>query len=194
MDEKQLAIIGAEWRRVAPRLLSFVKRKIGCGFLPKGHDAEDVVQMAFERLMAGSRTWNPDKVDLETHMTQSILRSMLGSKGLPAVKDTAAGEFTDEEDLNHLNVDGLRTCDASRDPISDMDKAAAFTMLEQEVQGDAELKDVLAAIRMGCSKPADIAEMTGFDVKRVYWLQQKLADYADKVRLKLSDKDLEGRQ
>ena len=192
MDERQLAIIGSEWRRVAPRLLGFVRSKMGLGLLPKGHDAEDVVQMAFERVIAGSRSWNPEKVDLETHMKRSILRSMLGSKGLPAVKDTDAGEFTDEEDFEHLNSDGVRIRDTPRNPIPEMDKSAAFTMLEDEIQGDKELADVLAAIRMGCHKPADIAEMTDIPVKRIYGLKPKLAGYAGKVRLKLSDNHLRG--
>jgi len=162
--------------------------------LPKGLDAEDVVSIAFERLLAGSRSWDHEKVDLETHMKQSILRSLLGSKGLPSVKNADAGEFTDEEDLNHLNNEGVRSCDTLRDSIPEMDKITAFTMLEQEVQGDKELSDVLAAIRMGCAKPAHIAEMTGFDVKRIYWLQQKLDGYANKVRLKLSDRCVKGEQ
>jgi len=192
VDEKQLATISSEWRKVAPRLLGFVKSKIGLGLLPKGHDAEDVVQMAFERIIAGSRSWNPEKVNLETHMKRSILRSMLGSKGLPAVKDTDAGEFTDDEDFEHLNSEGVSVRDVPQDPIPEIDRTMAFTMLEDEIQGDKELADILAAIRMGCQKPADIAEMTGIPVKRVYGLKPKLADYANKVRLKLSDNHGEG--
>lgn len=194
MNEKQLAIVETEWRRIAPRLLTHVRWKIGYGLLPKGHDAEDVVQMAFERLLAGSRSWDPDKIDLETHMKQSILRSMLGSKGLPTVKDAGGGEFTDEEDLGHLNSAGIHSRDAQRDAISEMDKAEAFNLLGQEVQEDEELRDVLEAIRMGCSKPAEIAAITGFEVKRVYWLMPKLAGYTTKVGLKMSGRGAEGRR
>ena len=150
--------------------------------------------MAFERLLSGGRAWDPTKVDLETHMRQSILRSMLGSKGLPSVRDASAVEFTEVEDSDHLNGDGVRSADAVRDPIHEMDKAAAFTMLEKDIQGDRELEDVLSAVRIGCRKPGEIAEMTGIDVKRVYWLQQKLAARADSVRLQMAGKQPKERQ
>lgn len=191
MADENLSVIAAEWHRVAPRLLRFVRNRIGMGLLPKGHDAEDVVQMAFERLVSGARAWDAKQVDLETHMKQSILRSMLGSKGLPAVKDTNAIEFTDEEDIDHLDENGVRISEVPRDSIPEMDKAAALTALETEIEGDRELEDVLAAIRMGCWKPGEIAEMTGIDVKRIYWLQQKLAARAEKARSTLHNRPKE---
>ena len=184
VDDERIKIVAAEWPHVAPRLLRFVRNRIGTVLLPKGHDAEDVVQMAFERLLSGSRAWDPSKADLETHMKKSILPSMLGSKGLPYIKDAGGVEFTDEEDGDHLNGDGVRSSDSTRDQIPEMDRAAAFEMLEQEIAGDRELEDILTAIRMKCRTPNEIAEATGIDVKRVYWLQRKLAASADKVRAK----------
>ena len=184
VDDERIKIVTAEWPHVAPRLLLYVRYRIGPGLLPKGHDAEDVVQKAFERLLSGSRAWDPSKADLETHMKKSILPSMLGSKGLPFIKDAGGVEFTDEEDGDHLNSDGVRTSDSARDQISEMDRAAAFEMLEQEIAGDRELEDILTAIRMKCRTPDEIAEATGIDVKRVYCLRRKLAASADKVSVK----------
>lgn len=184
VDDDRLKIVAAEWRHVAPRLLRYVRNRIGTGLLPKGHDAEDVVQMAFVRLLSGSRAWDPSKANLETHMKRSILPSMVGSKGLPYVKDAGGVEFTDEEDGDHLNGDGVRALDLARDQIPEMDRAAAFEMLEQEIAGDRELEDILTAIRMKCRTPDEIAEATGIDVKRVYCLRRKLAASADKVSVK----------
>lgn len=184
MDDDRLKIVAAEWRHVAPRLLRYVRNRIGTGLLPKGRDAEDVVQMAFVRLLSGARAWDPCKADLETHMKRSILPSMLGSKGLPSVKDAGGVEFTDEEDGDHLNDDGVRALDSARDQIPEMDRAAAFEMLEQEIAGDRDLGDVLTAIRMKCRTPAEIAETTGIDVKRIYCLQRKLVASADKVSVR----------
>jgi len=185
VDTKKETLIEQQFKTVAPRLVRFVENRIGRGLLPKGHDAKDVVQIAFQRLVAGSRAWNPEKVDLETHMKRSILRSMLGSKGLLGVKDMNKCEFNEEELLEHLNEDGIRTTDCLKDPIPDSDKEMAFSLLEKEIAGDSELENILTANRMGYSKPADIAEATGYDVKRVYWLQKKLAGYADKARSRL---------
>lgn len=182
-----LKIIADEWPRVAPRLLQFVKYRIGQRRLPLGHEAEDVVQMAFERLLAGEREWHPEKVNLLTHMKCSILRSMLGSKGLPTVRDISAGEFTEADEYKVVDCDGVSVTALPRDPISDLDKETAFTFLEQEVAGDLELMNVLAAVRLGYQKPRDISEMTGYEVKRVYWLMQKLASRAEMARAKMDD-------
>ena len=187
MDDQKLRVIAEEWPRVAPRLLRFVKYRIGQRRLPMGHEAEDVVQMAFERLLAGNREWRPERVDLLTHMKRSVLRSMLGSKGLPTVRDISAGEFTEADEDKVVDCDGVLVAALPKDPICEMDKETAFVRLEQEVAGEPELANVLAAVRLGYYKPRDIAEMAGYEAKQVYGLLKKLASRAEMAGEKWGD-------
>ena len=187
MDDQKLRVIVEEWPRVAPRLLRFVKYRIGQRRLPMGHEAEDVVQMAFERLLAGNREWRPERVDLLTHMKRSVLRSMLGSKGLPTVRDISAGEFTEADEDKVVDCDGVLVAALPKDPICEMDKETAFVRLEQEVAGEPELANVLAAVRLGYYKPRDIAEMAGYEAKQVYGLLKKLASRAEMAGEKWGD-------
>jgi hypothetical protein len=152
-----------------------------------GHEAEDVVQMAFQRLLAGNREWRPEKVDLLTHMKCSILRSMLGSKGLPTVRDISAGEFTEADGDKVVDGEGVPVAALPKDSICDMDKEAAFTFLEQEVANEPELANVLAAVRLGYHKPRDIAEVAGYEAKQVYGLLKKLASRAEMAGEKWGD-------
>ena len=187
VEDGKLRMIAEEWPRVAPRLLRFVMDRIGQRRLPMGHEAEDVVQMAFRRLIAGDREWRPERVDLLTHMKRSILRSMLGSKGLPTVKDIAAGELTDADEEKIVDGEGVPITALPKDSICDMDKEAAFTFLEQEVAGEPELANVLAAVRLGYYKPRDIAEVAGYEAKQVYGLLKKLASRAEMAGEKWGD-------
>ena len=187
MEDEKLRMIAEEWPRVAPRLLRFVLYRIGQQRLPMGHEAEDVVQMAFQRLIAGDREWCPERVDLLTHMKRSILRSMLGSKGLPTVKDIAAGELTEGDEDKVVDGEGVPVAALPKDSICDMDKEAAFAFLEQEVASEPELADILAAVRLGYHKPRDIAEVAGYEAKRVYGLLKKLASRAEVAGNKWGD-------
>jgi len=176
----------ADWASIAPRLLRYVKNRIGDSVLPTGLTAEDVVQKAIERLFSPKgRQWNPEKQpDLYLYM-RSVLQSMLSSKGLYGLKDDEVTEFIEEDRDIHLTRDGVKTGDCG-ERINALDRAGAFRLLEEEVRGDKELEDLLVAIHMGCTMPADMSELSGIPVRKIYELQRKLGRHAAKVAQQLS--------
>lgn len=191
MDEETLARLrDADWDDIAPRLLRYVRSRIGDSVLPRGVTAQDVVQMAVERLYSPKgRTWDPEKQpDLCKYML-SVLRSMLSSKGLYGIQDAETDEFLEEQCGGHLTLDGVAMDDVE-DPVAAMDRATAFSLLQDEIKDDRELEDILAAIQMGCSKSKDIADMTRLPVKKVYELQRKMGRYAARAAERLARGDL----
>ena len=51
-------------------------------------------------------------------------------------------------------------------------------MLKASFDGDKEMQDYLEALSEGYWKPADIAELTGMAVEKVYELRRKVTKYA----------------
>ncbi len=166
-----------DWDNVIPRLARYVRFRSTLYPLPGGTTWEDIVQEAVKRFFS-SRRWQADKVD--------ALKQL---KGIAASILSSHGWYERKSDLPLDNVDdgvaAEEIVDMSPEAFSTLDVKAAWKALEAEVGDDKELQDVLAAIQLHQSKPADVAKYTGYDVKRVYELQRKLLEYAHRASPRL---------
>ena len=180
------AIGTKEMRDILVRLLSHVRRKTALWPLPPGQTAEDIVDMAWERLIKARKWDKTAKPDLLIHL-QGIVNSILTKHGLYGRKKDLPLARTMEPAEAEQAILLQEEEDDVEDPgnrISPLDAEAAWRTLDEEISGDRELQDVVAAIRLNAGKPSEIAEITGYRIERVYELQRKLAGYVQKARAK----------
>lgn len=179
MDDATLKkILDADWDDIAARVPSFVRSRMranGMLVLPSGHTPEDVVNAAVEKLLSGERHWDPHRHgDLRVHL-EWIARSLISAKGLfgPGDRDTVL--FVDPDELPDVEAPCGDDCPMGEEMRLCMEE------LHREVDGDKELRDILAAIERGYEKSGEIADQTGITVDRVYELRRKLLRHAEKA-------------
>ena len=164
----------ADWTRISASLLKFVVMQAGKGPYPGGHTPDDVVCMAIYAVCAGKRPWNPTTHSLKSHLEWTV-RSIISKKGLFGLKEALLMEFTDDDAA-------LDVADQQESPaFCAGDRDCALALLADEITGDQQLQDLVEAIKMGCWKNAEIAELTGIDAARISELKRKLWRYAAKV-------------
>ena len=141
------------------------------------------------RAAKGQRAWDPDRhPDLLDHL-KNIVDSLASAAG--------TSEETNRVQQYHLTEDGEETekppprLGRSFDPpksewssgpprnpeellLAKEADEAAFELVMSAAEGDDELEKILEAMMEGNEKPAEIAEATGIDVKRIYQLRRKL--------------------
>jgi len=189
MDAVLLDLIQkADRKEIWLRLLYYVRKKASIWPLPAGQDAEDIVSIAWERLISKKRKWDSQrKPDLLIHL-KGIIRSILSKHGLRnRKKDLPLEQTVEGEACNEEMLYG-----DPRQDISPFDAELAWQALGEEIGDDGDLQNVVAAIKLGAEKPAEIAELAEIDVKRVYELQRKLDGYVHKASARFRTYELEG--
>lgn len=179
MDDTALKKIQeADWADISARVLSFVRGRMwanGMQILPGGHTPEDVVNVAIEKVLSGERRWDPVRhKDLRVHL-EWIAKSLISDKGLAGAKDKSTVSFTDLNDTPDPEAPREDDC-----PLGD-EMALRMEELHKDVDGNQELRDIVAAIELGCDKSGEIAEQTGIKEERVYELRRKLSRHAEKA-------------
>ena len=187
------ALKSADLERLIPRIESYadnlLRRKIWRGLklefgttgqvLANGKSANDFVQDAFEALLNGTRTYE-EGFDLEKNLKRTV-ESMIWNWN----KKSGRRPLLDHPRI--LSEDGTEfdPIMAAVDPTSTEDSAAEKSerralqkrLLEDfraSLEDDGELTELLDAYENGFEKPADIEELTGIPVKRIYELKRKL--------------------
>ena len=194
MDLDKIKVLQQQdWDEIAPRLLNFVMKLVrarGITYIPGGLSPEDVPMVCIEKLYNGERNWDPNGgVTLLSHL-MGTARSLLSKNGYLRSERDKGVLYTDSEEM----LDVLST--ETEQTVADEDSHPLVKGLYAEIDGDDELKNVVAAIEMGCKKPREIAEFTGIACDRIYEVKRKLLRKGVVVRKKLGLKaDLEeGRQ
>ena len=156
------------WRSIIVDVESYIHKRVGLYSMPAGYTIDDIRQAAFERLLKG-KAGIPDSEGMTTAFLKKNVESLLSSHGLyERKKDIPLAETDVDTKVDKIPEKGWLG-------MPPTDVALAWKLLDEEIDGDEELGNVVAAIKLGGSKPSEIAELTGYDVERVYLLQPKLA-------------------
>lgn len=182
---------GHPWETTLPLLVEYARQRMKTrwwggltdGRLPGGREATDVAYEAVEKVLSGTRRWDPAaEPDLVRHLKDVI-----------------------ESDLNHLAV-GFENRQVSTESVLDSRAAvapasgflaglpsgdpapheAAVRMEEERegaafadaflasLDGDPGMREVVRCIFGGIVKPADIAAATGLPVAGIYNMRKRL--------------------
>lgn len=166
--------------------------------LPGGETAESVVSLAFEKVLAGERRWDPEAdPDIKRYLMDVIdsLLSHLATGGdnrvllsLPTVGDgesearpastvEAARGVLAKASVDSPEESLLRKADEERE-------RNAINLLLDEAKDDPELTFVIRAILDGHGRPAEIAAVTGMGIRKVYNAMKRLDRKIERVREK----------
>jgi hypothetical protein len=166
-DEAKWRQIESKTEEIYLRLRGYIGYLTSTRGLPAGYsDFDEVIHEAVAKLLNGVRNWDPKTQPLIRHL-RGIVKSMLSKKGL-----------YDREGKRPLGNIAVGV-----DPVPAAEEKSWLTVEEAEERwktvkdvlgDDKEALDYIEAIRLGLETPAEIAEMTGIPVKRIYELPRKL--------------------
>lgn len=175
----------ADWGSLHPRIIEFAEIRLRSAlgtFVSKekshptidGIDANKLLYDAIDKTLAGDRHWDPESINLETHL-KGVIRSDISNlfkKGI-AILDSAtfAGE-------THRPIDVYPDHSRRSDKQISEDE---FRSLQNEhlmafyktIQDDPDLKSIFDAYDAGFIKPREIADVTGLDARKVDELKRK---------------------
>lgn len=149
--------------------------------LPKGETAQSIVQMAFEKLIAGAK-WDEGKPAwlILKGIIQGRVQSLVNSpenKNLIDCDDQVLNETLEARSPALIKTDQI---DAAEENESE-DRILGI-IDELETLGKEEEKKVVEAILNGNDKRADILQETGFDVKTYEAVKKRLRRFLEKFR------------
>jgi hypothetical protein len=145
--------------------------------------AKDFVSEAAKRLCEGKRQYVATKTLLKNlnSVTDSLIWSDKKSSDRTGILDHA--EKTSEDELPS---DPITTAPASQPSASEnlvkgeilQAQRQCIQVLRASFDGDKEMQDYLEALSEGYWKAADIAELMGIEVEKIYELRRKVTKYA----------------
>jgi hypothetical protein len=163
--------------------------------LPKGKTPEDIALDAIAKVWNGTRDWDINKYpDLLTHLkwiVKSEIKNLYSSmehqktSRMPVMKNDEDTEL-DCDQIAHdpFSPTHEMTSTPEEDLITKEDmefeeklKAELYTA----VKGDEDLEQLLLCFEYGFCKAEEIANQTGWDVKKVYNIKRKLLRKAAKI-------------
>lgn len=140
-------------------------------------EREEYVHMAIEKVLCGAQPWiSKERADIRKHL-HWVLRSVI-SNDAKRLKRRAPSVITD---------DGLvvNPADLVADPSPTVDEELLakerIERIRQAVEGDEEAELVLMAFEDGITKPAEIAQATEIDPKKIYTILRRIRRRAAKL-------------
>jgi hypothetical protein len=183
VDKEVINLIKAtNWENIIYKLTLYAKHKIDryswkYNKIPKGLTHEDIALEAIHDVLSNKRKLNPGKNhDLEKYLTSIIdskishlyeLKEYQITEQIPELSE--GNEFLNEINNNsNLNPEEI----FFKQEKQQNDKAVADSFLKF-IEGDSDLESITLYIMDGYTKPKDIANQMGIDMKRFYNLQKK---------------------
>lgn len=189
----------ADWDDIILKLtyyatLSF-KRYAWQSNLPKGLSPADVALHAIEKILDGTREWDPEKYpDLLIHLKWIVksnvehLFSSLEHKTTgrrPLIKQEDGTEIElDKPDCKHLHSISAKVLTPEEELIAKQEEeyeSALLVELHNTLKGDEDLELLMLCFEYGIDKPEAIATEIGWDIDKVYNLKRKLLRKAAKI-------------
>lgn len=179
MDESEkLRLLEEQIEAAYPRLRKYVGFMTSDRGLPPGYgNPDDLIHEAVGKLIDGSRSWDPSKYPVGAHL-RWILKSMLSSKGVyqrernKPLGDIAPGVEPQPE----IEKSSLLSAEEAEE---------RWNAVKEEIGNDKEALDYIEAVRLGVEKPAEIAEITGIPIERVYELPRKFRKLGPAITARL---------
>ncbi len=189
MDEtEKLRLLGEQIESAYPGLRKYIGYMTSVRGLPAGYgDPDDLIHEAVGKIIDGSRAWDPAKYRVGAHL-RWILKSMLSDKGVyQRERNKPLGDIAPGVDPEPKTG---KDCVLSAEEIEERWAAA-----KEAIGDDKEALDYIEAVRLGLEKPAEIAEMTGIPIERVYELPRKFKKLGPIVSARLqASRDAEARR
>lgn len=175
---------GADWPEILPRLLKYARaraktfRFVGIADIAP----DDLVGEAVTLAYSGKRKWNkklyPEPINFLISIIKSIANHKLehyfqfkkGSLHIDDVSDKS-------KELASLSPESPETIVTEKNSLLNLQKA-----LHEAISGDEEAGMVLLCIETGKTKPKEIAEETGYDVKQINNILKRLRRKTEDVK------------
>jgi RNA polymerase sigma factor (sigma-70 family) len=159
-----------EWGDIYLELLDFARDKAkgldfvkGGGELPLGTTPDDLAQEAIHRLFDGRRKWNPEQDPDLCDYLKSVVSSLQSALLEKAGYQRDSGNAVEE----HVEISSSENSEFN-DCLD-----ALESIINESAAGDDDLQIVKMGMEDGM-KSAEIAEVLGIEVGRVYDLSRKL--------------------
>lgn len=172
-DHLRQALRDADWEALLPGLLGYAANRLrrvgwaaGRDEEPSRLSVEQLVNMAVEACLDGSRSWNPDAVDFPGFL-RGVIRSLTSSEKKSAVRSKT-----------HARSDFERIVPLASSPedetIEEEGRRNILGTIERAIGDDAELRALYEAIIDGAIKREELAASLGWSVERVSAARIKL--------------------
>jgi hypothetical protein len=150
-----------------------------------GKTPEDIACEAIEKVLSGTRDWDPDKYpSLLTHLQWVVKSDMEHLASSMEHQATGRMPKPGEGEEETIPDTSLQT---PEEQLIVQEKEALEENLKGElyaiVKGDEDLEMLLLCFEEGMDKPEIIAAQTEWDVSKVYTLKRKLLRKAAKLRV-----------
>jgi hypothetical protein len=150
-----------------------------------GKTPEDIACEAIEKVLSGTRDWDPDKYpNLLTHL-QWVVKSDMEHLA-SSVEHQATGRMPEPREGEEETIPDPSS-QTPEEALIAGEKEALEEKLKGElyamVKGDEDLEMLLLCFEEGMDKPEIIAAQTGWDVLKVYNLKRKILRKAAKLRV-----------
>jgi hypothetical protein len=167
------ALRDADWEAILPGLFGYAANRLrrvgwaaGRDEEPSKLSVEQLVNMAVEACLDGSRAWNPATVDFPGFL-RGVIRSLTSSEKKSAVRSKT-----------HAQSDFERIVPLAPSPedeaIEEEGRKNILGTIERAIGGDADLRAIYEAILDGAVKREEIAASLGWSVDRVSAARIKL--------------------
>jgi hypothetical protein len=150
-----------------------------------GKTPEDIACEAIEKVLSGTRNWDPDEYpNLLTHLQWVVksdmehLASSMEHQATGRMPEPMEGEEETIPDPSSQTPEEVLIAREKED-LEDKLKGELYAM----VKGDEDLEMLLLCFEEGIDKPEIIADQNSWDVSKVYNLKRKLLRKAAKLRV-----------
>jgi hypothetical protein len=179
-DQAKCRQIESSTEEIYLRLRAYIGYLTSTRGLPAGYsDFDEIIHEAVGKLLDGARNWDPKTQPLIRHL-RGIVKSMLSKKGL-----------YDREGRRPLGniAAGVEPVPADKEEsLLTVEEAEERWKVVKDVLGDdKEALEYIEAIRLGIETPAEIAEMTGIPIKRIYEIPRKLRKLSPAIINKMKE-------
>jgi len=157
--------------------------------LPVGLEVEDIVLESIGDTLGEERKWDPNKNPDLLNYLKSVVDSKISH--LLELKEYLVTEplekTINEQEKNLLDTTEVKTDfeGDSAQMFADPEEALvekeerehaknAVELLREKIQGDEELEEIFLCLEEGYTKPSEIAEQLGVDVKEIYNREKRL--------------------
>lgn len=163
---------------VYPGLRRYVGHMTSSRGLPPGFGtADEIIHEAVRNMLRGGRRmWDPSKHSLGAHL-RSIVKSLLSNKVLyQRERNKPLGNIAPGVDPQPEPEESAL--------LSPEEADERWKFVKEEIGDDMEALDYIEAIRLDL-EPAEIAEMTGIPLARVYEMPRKFKKLGPAIRSRM---------
>ena len=162
-----------DWEEIGAKLLNYaISRGFGYGWtvasiLPKGGSLEDIVQKTVEKVFV-----DLGEAPENEHELYRVLRNRVSSSLSNHFKYKDRN-FERGDEVEEKFLDAASGHEADHDDVEHLEYFLKLLAEHDKVKGDTEMEQVVAALELRAFDTAQIAELTGIEIERIYELRRR---------------------